>query len=226
MKKIIAIALCAALSLSFAACGGETEETEAADTTVVENVVESVETPKATKAESVAETAVETAVVTTAAPEVEILTNSEAKSVDEAANELAALLDRLKSGDKDAIVALSGSDAPLNDELLMEMLVAMFAKLDYSLGTPVVTDNTAVVPAEITSVSITTVFTEYMNEAAKHIDDETWDSDGSYFIEICKSDKVTPTTTQVDVNFELADGVWTTSANNGALVSALFGGLL
>ena len=225
MKKILAIALCAALSLSFAACGGETEETDALDTTVAETAA----APKATEAENVVESVVESAAETVAetdAKEVEILTGSEAATVEDAVKELESLLDLLKSGDKDAIVALSGSDAPLSDELLMEMLVAMFAKLDYSFGTPVVTDNTAVVPAEITAVNITTIFTEYMIEAAKHTDDETWDSDGSYFIELCKSDKVAPTATQVDVSFELADGIWTTSADNAAFVSALFGGLL
>ncbi len=212
MKKIIAFALTAILCVSLIACG-TTEET-VADTTAAETVTETV--ADTTAAETVADTVAETVEPVTVA------------TLDEAAKDIKELLDALKSGDEELIIAMSGSDKENMDPLLLDMLKAMFSKLDYKIGTPADNgDGTASLPVDITAVSMTSVFTEYMAEAAKHIDDtEEWDADGSYFIELCGSDKVATETTAVTVGFEQVDGKWARSANNDAFVNALFGGLI
>ena len=218
MKKIIALALAAILCLGLIACG--TPEETVADTTVADTAAETT-VADTTVADTVADTAAETTVAETA----EIITVA---TLDEASADIKALLDSLKAGDEDLIIAMSGSDKENMDPLLLDMLTAMFSKLEYALGTPVDNgDGTATLPVDITAVSMTSVFTEYMAEAAKHIDDtEEWDADGSYFIELCGSDKVAAEKTSVTVNFEQIDGKWARSANNDEFVNALFGGLL
>ena len=217
MKKIIALTLAAVMCVCLMACGGDNEETVAdttvADTTVAETAVET------TAADT---TAVETVADTTAAEVVTVAT------LDEASADIKALLDALKAGNEEVIIAMSGSDKESMDPLLLQMLVAMFSRLDYIIGTPAEGgDGTATLPVEITAVSMTSVFTEYMAEAAKHTDDDDeWDKDGSYFIELCGSDKVATETSSVTVNFEKVDGKWARSGNNDEFVNALFGGLL
>ena len=199
MKKIIALALCAAMCIPFAACGGEAEGT-----------IEVIESTEATT-EAVTEKAEPLAPVSDLAG---------------TATEVEKLLSSLKAGDVDTIVAISGSDAILSDALLMEMLTGMFSKLEYTVGTPVDNgDGTASVPVNVSAVSINSLFTEYMMEAAKHVDDESWDEDGSYFIELCTSDKVAKDTKDVTVNFEKVDGMWVRSESE-EFVNALFGGIL
>lgn len=151
----------------------------------------------------------------------------EAGSLAAAAAEIKALLAALKSGDKETIIALSGSDAAREDELLFDMLVAMFSKLDYTVGEAKDNgDGTATLPVDISAVSVTSVFNEYMLEAAKHIEDENWDADGAEFIKICSSDKVSKEDKSISVNLENKDGAWTVAEENEELVSALFGGLI
>ena len=217
MKKIIALTLAAILCLSLIACG--TPEETVVDTTVADTAVETT-VADTTAAETVADTAAETVAETA-----EIVTVA---TLEEAAKDIKALLDALKSGNEDIIIAMSGSDKENMDPMLLDMLTAMFSKLEYTLGTPVDNgDGTASLPVEITAVSMTSVFTEYMAEAAKHISDtEEWDADGSYFIELCGSDKVAAETTSVTVKFEQLDGKWARSANNDEFVNALFGGLI
>ena len=151
-----------------------------------------------------------------------------AGSVEAAAQDVERLLVALKAGGAETMNALSGSDAAKEDELLLEMLVALFGQLEYEVGAPTLTgDDTATVPVEIKAVSITSVFTEYMAEAAKHLTDDNWDADGAEFIKICASGKVSKDTTKVDVNLERgADGNWGRGADNEAFIEALFGGLL
>ena len=164
----------------------------------------------------------------TPAVEEAVFTDAPEGSVEAAANDIAKLLESLKAGDAETIISLSGSDAAREDDLLLEMLVALFGQLEFKVGTPVVTDeNNATVPVEIKAVSITSVFTEYMVEAAKHIAEENWDEDGKEFIKICNSAKVSKDTVTVDVALERgADGTWGRGANNEAFINALFGGLL
>ena len=142
-------------------------------------------------------------------------------------NELETLLAALKAGDEETIIALSGSDAAREDELLLEMLVAMFSKLEYTVGN--VTDNgdgTATVALDVSAVSVTSVFNEYMLEAAKHMDDDNWDADGAEFIKICGSDKVSKESKSIDVKLESDAGEWSVSEDNEELINALFGGLI
>ena len=109
------------------------------------------------------------------------------KGANEAAPEFAdvvykveTLLAALKAGDEETIIALSGSDAAREDELLLQMLIAMFSKLDYTVGEAKDNgDGTGTLALDISAVSVTSVFNEYMIEAAKHVAEENWDEDGA-----------------------------------------------
>ncbi len=215
MKKILALTLGAALCLSFVACGGEGKEPTTSNEPENTVVTDEVVTDEVVTDEVITD-------------EVTAFVEAPANSAEDAAKEIEKLLASLKAGDAETIISLSGSDAAREDELLLEMLVALFAQLEYKVGEPNITgDNTATLPVEIKAVSITSVFTEYMVEAAKHIDEENWDDDGSEFIKICRSDKVSKQTENVDVNLERGtDGTWRRGADNEAFINALFGGLL
>lgn len=218
MKKILAIVLAAAMCMSFAACGGNAESTDAAQTTVAETT--------ASETTAVETTAVETTTAETA--EASGAAEATGSSLEDAVATVEILLNVLKSGDTDALLAFTGTSADDMDEMTLNMLQSMFAKLDYTFAAPVdAGDGTATVAAEITSIDINAVLMTYITEAAKHTEDEEeWDADGSVFFEMLGADDAATVTTPVTLNFKKVDGVWVFSDNNDDFISALYGGLL
>ncbi|MBQ8837273.1 MAG: hypothetical protein IJ002_07195 [Clostridia bacterium] len=238
MKKIIAILLASLMCFALAACGGNADVTEAVTTDETVDTAADV-TADVTADETVFETAVETATDATDGTAAETSGETSANeteatdaaiggtTIEEAIANTAALLDMLKNSDAEALLALGGTSTEGMDEMTVQMLNAMFSKIEYSFGAPVIHDDcTATVKAEITSIDINGVLINYMNELYAHAnDEEEWDPDGSYFIQmICADDAATATTT-VTVNYDETDDGWVFSSDNEEFISALYGGM-
>lgn len=232
MKKILAIVLAAAMCMSFAACGGA-GSTGAAETTAVETTAVETTAFETTAFETTAfeTTAVETTAAETTVYETAAVTGaveSTHTTLEDAVASVEALLNVLKSGDDDALLAFASNSADDMDEMTLNILKAMFAKLDYSFAAPVdAGDGTATVEAEITSIDINAVLMTYIFEAAKHTEDEeVWDADNSILFEMMSGEDAATVTSSVTLNFEEVDGSWILSDNNDDFVSALYGGLV
>ena len=105
------------------------------------------------------------------------------------------------------------------------MLNAIMTNFDYTLGTPVVTDDGVTVPAEIKMVNFYSTLMAYYTEMMNHSDEADWDADFAYFYGMLKSADATVDTYNADVKMVKDGETWVIGEGNEEFYAAFDIGL-
>ena len=116
------------------------------------------------------------------------------------------------------------------DEQTKQVILGMYANFDYEIkGASVVEENKVAVAVDITTTDFEVVLTEYFIEATKHLEEENWDADGSYFMELATSPDAAVNTFSTVAYVTNNGGQWdvdTESEENIDFFNALTGGAM
>ena len=153
---------------------------------------------------------------TTVAPETPLTPDAAAlKALDD-------VLAAIKNGEYEGNPVIANSVLK-NEEA--EMLDAIMTNFDYTLGTPVVTDDGVTVPAEIKMVNFYSTLMAYYTEMMNHSDEADWDADFSYFYGMLKSADATVDTYNADVKMVKDGETWVIGEGNEEFYAAFDIGL-
>ena len=139
---------------------------------------------------------------------------------------LEKMLNALKKGDLETLVALQGNEGAANElsDEEKDLYKAMYGNLKFKIGKAEIEDEKATVEIEVTMIDMSKIMTKTMTEAMKgNVTDVN-----AYMEDLIKDKNAETTTLRAKVPMELKDGKWVIDQDGDTtdFLNAITGGMM